>query len=132
MPYAAELRFLFPRNSRAMAKKITSRGISAVFPCRGHKCAAKFPSLKSRLIGKKIPFRGTSAEFPAGKRTEPMGPWPIDQFNSNSRRLLVLKAWKRKVETTIDDRYRYLGVGLASSKGKIMHIKKYQKIKADA
>ena len=43
-------RFPFPRNSRAMAKKFTSRCISAGFPCRGHKGTAKFLSRKSRLI----------------------------------------------------------------------------------
>ena len=70
------LRFPFPRNSRAMAKNFTSRGISAGFPrvsagfsCRSHKGTAKFPSRKSRPICKKFPFRGNSAEFPAGNRT---------------------------------------------------------------
>ena len=48
------------------AKNFTPRGISAGFPCRGHKGTAKFPSRKSRLIGKVFPFRGNSAEFPAG------------------------------------------------------------------
>ena len=33
------------------------RGNSAVFPCRGHKGTAKFPSRKSRLIGKKFSFQ---------------------------------------------------------------------------
>ena len=67
------LRFPFPRNSRARAKKFTPRGISAVFPryfagfpCRSHKGTAKSPSRKSRLSRKNFPFRGNSAEFPAG------------------------------------------------------------------
>jgi len=74
------LRFPFPRNSRAMAKKhhftwyfrgiLNFRGISAGFPCRGHKGTAKFPSRKSRLIGKFFPFRGNSADFPAGNLTQ--------------------------------------------------------------
>jgi len=70
--------FPFPRYSRARAKKITSRGICAVFwryfrgfflfrvLCRSHKGTAKSPSRKSRLIGKCFPFRGKSAEFRAG------------------------------------------------------------------
>ena len=72
----AGLIFPFPRDSRATAKNSLHvgfprdfRGFSAVFPCRGHKGTAKFPSRKSRLIGKKFPFRGVSAEFPAGNRT---------------------------------------------------------------
>ena len=57
MPVYSGLSFPFPRNSRAMAKNFTSRGISrfrgfsALFRCRGHKGTAKFPSRKSHLIG---------------------------------------------------------------------------------
>ena len=47
--FASGFRFLFPRNSSAIAKNFTSRGISAGFPCRGHKGTAKFPSQISSL-----------------------------------------------------------------------------------
>ena len=46
------------------------RGISAVFPYRGHKCTAKFPLRKSRLIGKNFPCSaGIPRNFP--RETEP-------------------------------------------------------------
>jgi hypothetical protein len=65
IPVSAE----FPRDGLNFHFTWDFRGISAVFPYRGHKCTAKFPLRKSRLIGKNFPFRGNSAEFPAGNRT---------------------------------------------------------------
>ena len=69
------------------------RGFSAVFPCRGHKVTAKFPSRKSRLIGKNFPFRGNSAEFLMGNRT-----WPTNTRSGFSAPEAVLS----KVEQRFD------------------------------